>query len=222
MRTIDQKQVYVWDPFVRLFHWTLVVAFTIAYFTEDDLLKLHVWAGYVVGALIVAWVMWGFIGPARARFSDFISDPATTLRYVRDLVLFRAERHLGHSPGGGAMVVLLLFFLTATVVTGLVVYGGEHQAGPLAGMFSKDTGETVEGAHEVLANITLALVLVDIAAVILASFAHHENLVRAMTTGYKSSRSVNKLDQWARGSRGYHNTSEPVFLKKGRQLCSGF
>ena len=28
--------------FVRLFHWTLVAAFTIAYFTEDDLLKVHV------------------------------------------------------------------------------------------------------------------------------------------------------------------------------------
>ena len=76
-------------------------------------------------------------------------------------------------------------FLTATVVTGIVVYGGEHQGGPLAGMFSKETGEAVEGAHEVLANITLALVLAHIAAVILASFAHHENLVRAMITGYK-------------------------------------
>jgi cytochrome b len=185
MRSADQKQVYVWDPFVRFFHWTLVVAFAIAYFTEDDLLRLHVWAGYVVGALIVARVAWGFIGPARARFSDFIYDRSTTLRYVRDLILFRAERHLGHSPGGGAMVVLLLLFLTATVVTGLMVYGGEHQAGPLAGIFSKDTGEAIEGAHKVLANITLALVLAHIAAVILASFAHHENLVRAMITGYK-------------------------------------
>ena len=187
MRTADQKQIYVWDPFVRLFHWTLVVAFTIAYFTEDDLLKLHVWAGYVVGALIVARLVWGFIGPSRARFSDFIYDPAITLHYVRDLVLFRAERHLGHSPGGGAMVVLLLLFLTATVVTGLVVYGGEHQAGPLAGMFSKETGEAIEGVHNVLANLTLALVLAHIAAVLLASFAHRENLVRAMITGYKRS-----------------------------------
>ena len=52
-------------------------------------------------------------------------------------------------------------------------------------MFSKETGEAVEGAHVVLANITLALVLAHIAAVILASFAHRENLVRAMITGYK-------------------------------------
>lgn len=59
----------------------------------------------------------------------------STLRYVRDLVLFRGgERHLGHSSGGGYMVILLLVFLAATVVTGLIVYGGDQQAGPLAGV----------------------------------------------------------------------------------------
>jgi cytochrome b len=178
-------QIYVWDLLVRLFHWTLVVAFTVAYLTEDDLLNVHVWAGYIVGALVVGRVIWGFVGPAHARFSDFIYAPLTTLAYARDLLLFRAERHLGHSPGGGAMVLLLLVFLTATVVTGLVVYGGEQQAGPLAGMFTKQTGENVEELHELFANITLALVLAHIAAVVFASFVHRENLVRAMITGYK-------------------------------------
>jgi cytochrome b len=185
MRAPVQNQLYVWDGFVRLFHWSLVVGFTIAYLTEDDLLMVHVWAGYVVGALIVARLVWGFTGPRYARFSDFVYDPATTLRYVRDLILFRAERHLGHSPGGGAMVILLLLFLAATVVTGLVVYGGDQQAGPLAGMFTKDTGEALEKTHEVIANITLALVLAHIAAVVLASLVFRENLVRAMVTGYK-------------------------------------
>ena len=185
MRTPVQDQVYVWDPFVRLFHWSLVVGFTVAYLTEDDMLTVHVWAGYLVGVLIVARVIWGFVGPRHARFSDFIYDPATTLRYVRELILLRAKRHLGHSPGGGAMVIILLLFLTATVVTGLVVYGGEQQAGPLAGMFTKDTGESMEEIHEVVANITLALIIAHIAAVILASFVHRENLVRAMVTGYK-------------------------------------
>jgi cytochrome b len=190
MRNADRPgaphQIYVWDPFVRVFHWTLVIAFTLAYFlTEKGLLTVHVWAGYVVGALVVARVIWGFVGPEHARFSDFVYAPGTTLRYVRDLVLFRAERHLGHSPGGGAMIVLLLLFLAATVVTGLIVYGGDQQAGPLAGKFTKETGEAVEEVHELLANITLALVLAHIAAVVLASFVFRENLPRAMITGYK-------------------------------------
>ena len=67
MRTPVQNQVYVWDPFVRLFHWTFGCSFTVAYFTEDDLLTVHVWVGYVVGGMVVARVVWGFIGPARAR-----------------------------------------------------------------------------------------------------------------------------------------------------------
>jgi cytochrome b len=179
--------VYVWDRFVRIFHWTLVLGFTVAYLTEEDLLTVHVWAGYAVGVLVLARVVWGFAGTPHARFSDFAYSPATALRYVRDLILFRAERHVGHSPGGGYMVFLLLLFLAATVVTGLVVYGGDQQAGPLAGMFTEQTGEAMEEVHEVVANITLALVIAHIAAVVLASFAHRENLIGAMVTGYKRS-----------------------------------
>ena len=183
--TSSDPSVYVWDRFVRIFHWSLVAGFTVAYLTEEDLLTVHVWAGYAVGVLIAARIVWGFVGSAHARFSDFLYSPAAALRYVRDLLLFRAGRHLGHSPGGGYMVFLLLLFLAATVVTGLVVYGGDQQAGPLAGMFTEQTGEEMEEVHEVLANVTLALVIAHIAAVVLASFAHRENLIRAMVTGYK-------------------------------------
>jgi cytochrome b len=179
--------VYVWDPFVRISHWTLVVAFTVAYLTEDDLLTVHVWAGYVVGVLVVARIVWGFIGSPHARFSDFVYAPGTALRNVGNLLLFRGERHLGHSPGGGYMVILLLLFLAATVITGLIVYGGEQQAGPLAGMFTEETGEAVEEWHEVFANVTLALVFAHIAAVVLACSVLRQNLIRSMITGYKRS-----------------------------------
>jgi cytochrome b len=178
-------KVYVWDPFVRVFHWTLVVAFAVAYVIEDDPLIVHVWAGYVVGILVVARIIWGFVGTPHARFSDFIYAPGTALRYVLNLLRFHGARYLGHSPGGGYMVVALLVFLAATVATGLVVYGGDQQAGPLAGMFTKKFGESFEEVHEVIANITLALIFFHVSAVVLASFVHHENLVRAMVTGYK-------------------------------------
>jgi len=174
-------QVTVWDPFVRVFHWTLVVGFAVAYLTEDDLLTVHVWAGYVVGILVVARIIWGFIGSPHARFSDFVYAPSTAFNYVREL----GARYLGHSPGGGYMVILLLILVGATVVTGLIVYGGDKQAGPLAGMFTEATGEAMEEWHEVISNITLGLIVIHISAVLLASFAHHENLVRAMVTGKK-------------------------------------
>lgn len=201
--------VPVWDPFVRVFHWTLAVGFFIAYFTEDDLLTVHVWAGYLVGGLVVLRILWGFVGPRHARFIDFIYPPATVLRYSIDLVGRRARRHIGHSPAGGAMVLALLVVLAATVWSGLETYAIEKNAGPLAGAASamqmsavvvrqaraddasdegpgKRRGDRFwEEAHEILANIALILVILHVAGVVLASVVHRENLVRAMITGKK-------------------------------------
>jgi cytochrome b len=68
-KTSDQAKV--WDGFVRLAHWLLVAGFFIAYFTEDDALTVHVWAGYLVGLILLLRVAWGFVGPEYARFSSF-------------------------------------------------------------------------------------------------------------------------------------------------------
>lgn len=193
--------VRVWDPFVRVFHWSLVAAFGAAYLSEGESFPLHAWAGYAVGGLVLLRVLWGFVGSEHARFSSFVRGPSASLRYVGGLLRLKSPRYLGHSPGGGAMVVVLLLSLLATVGSGLVVYGGEKHAGPLASLFAAPAAgqtdgdqereeedpvvEAAEEAHEILANFTLLLVVLHLGGVMLASFAHRENLVRAMVTGNK-------------------------------------
>jgi cytochrome b len=122
----------IWDPLVRVAHWSIVAGFFLAYFTEDDVLTLHVWAGYAVGVLVLLRIVWGFVGPQHARFSDFLYRPSEVVTYLRDLLTFRATRYLGHSPAGAAMVFALLAGLTATAGSGLVLYAIEDNAGPLA------------------------------------------------------------------------------------------
>lgn len=179
--------VKVWDPLVRVFHWTLVTAFVVTFLTEDEWLDLHVLAGYTVLGLVGLRLVWGLVGSRHARFADFVHGPRVVLAYLRDLVMGRARRYLGHNPAGGAMIVALLVFLTLTSVTGLLVYGASELAGPFAGTFSDPRwAEPLEGVHEVLANLTLILAGAHVAGVVASSLLHRENLVRAMVTGTKA------------------------------------
>jgi len=181
-------EVRVWDPLVRIFHWSLVAAFATAFIVEDDLLAVHVWAGYLVLALVAVRLVWGVIGTHHARFTDFVRSPRTVLAYLGDALRLRAGRYLGHNPAGGAMVVALLLLVGATGLCGLALYGAQELSGPLAplmGGLSPAWGEALEETHEVLANLTLAFIVVHVVGVIFSSLSHHENLVWSMFTGRK-------------------------------------
>jgi cytochrome b len=212
MEPKQARRVAVWDPVVRYGHWLLVAAFVVACLSAEEESggpdPLHVWGGYVVGIIVILRVLWGFVGPRRARFTDFVCGPVAVIRYLIDLLLGRARRYLGHSPAGGAMVLLLLLSRAATVATGLMAYG-QRGKGPLAddggtaviaaayadedearGRLSAETGRNGgEGEnselHGTLANITLALVILHMLGVALASIVHRENLVLAMIDGRK-------------------------------------
>lgn len=94
------------------------------------MLSLHVWAGYVLGAVVLFRLLWGFIGARYARFSDFLYSPAKVAAYLRSLRKGPVAHYVGHNPAGGIMIILL--FLSATVYSGLELYAVEQNAGPLA------------------------------------------------------------------------------------------
>lgn len=168
------QMIKVWDPFVRFFHWSLVVSFAIAWLTADEWDRVHELAGYTIGGLVAFRIVWGLAGPKYARFAQFMRTPAAVKEYMTDMLKGRERRYIGHNPAGGAMVVCLLLALGGTALTGWMT-----TLDAFWGM------KIVEGAHELLANLTIGLVIVHIAGVLLASMRHRENPIRAMVVGRK-------------------------------------
>lgn len=166
--------VKVWDLFVRVFHWSLVSLFVVAYATGDEVERVHIAAGYTIGALIAIRIVWGFVGPRHARFANFVRSPRNVLGYLRDAALLRAPRYLGHNPAGGAMIIALLMAIAGTCTTGIMMTTDAFWG-----------AKWVEAVHEILANLTVGLIVVHVVGVIIASFEHRENLVVAMFTGRK-------------------------------------
>ncbi|WP_273250052.1 cytochrome b/b6 domain-containing protein [Sediminimonas qiaohouensis] len=188
---------------VRLFHWSLVVVFAVAWLTAEESAFVHEWAGYIAAGLIGVRLVWGLVGSHYARFSQFLRGPSATLAYLREVVKGREARYLGHNPAGAAMIVALLLTMLATAFTGWLLENPTRIAmlpevpsiiAPANADEDEDEeyaerGEEGEGAieelHEVLANLMLVLVVLHVAGVALASVRHRENLARAMVTGLK-------------------------------------
>lgn len=145
--------VKVWDPIVRIGHWTLVIAFFTAYFTEDEFMTQHIWAGYVVAGVVLFRIFWGFIGSEHARFKDFIYAPSTIFAYLKSLVQRKPKHYLGHNPAGGIMVITLLASLCVTVYSGLALYAVEENAGPFGTIYGASVHQST-----VMANTQLSIV----------------------------------------------------------------
>ncbi len=166
--------VRIWDPVVRIFHWSLVLAFVIAWMSGDELQDLHETAGYAIVGLLAIRVAWGFIGTRHARFSDFIYRPSAVIGYLIDTARLRARRYLGHNPAGGAMVLALIAMLAATCATGFMMTTDAYWG-----------VDWVAETHELAANLSVVLIGLHLVGVFVASVEHRENLVAAMITGRK-------------------------------------
>ena len=126
------SKVYVWDLFVRCFHWSLVALFLTSYLTGEDEHWLHSYSGYAIFILVSLRILWGFVGSQYARFKEFVYSPSTILGYLKSIVSGSPKRFLGHNPAGGAMVLALLLSLVMVTVSGMKLYAIEEGKGPFA------------------------------------------------------------------------------------------
>jgi len=179
-------RIRVWDMPVRVFHWSLVSCFAVAYLTAEihvensdistGLDSLHQLAGYAALGLIGFRVIWGFVGSIHARFTDFVQRPSRLFAYLRLLMRGYEPRYLGHNPAAAVMILFLMIMTTLIGGSGYLLttdYGWSSEA--------------LEEIHEIFTNCMLVAIAFHVAAAIYESWKHRENLILSMITGYKRS-----------------------------------
>jgi cytochrome b len=162
----------------------MVASVAVAWLVTEG--RIHDAAGYILLVLIALRVLWGFIGPERARFASFVRPPRSIFQYAEQLYAGREPRHIGHNPIGGWMIVALL-------ATGL--------AASLSGwLYTTDAFwgiAWVERIHVFFAEFLLVLAALHIAGVIFTSIRQRENLIAAMLHGRKRADDQDKTDSSA-------------------------
>ncbi|KAF0188637.1 MAG: cytochrome [Desulfobulbaceae bacterium] len=138
------NQIRVWDLFVRVFHWSLLPLFFVAYLTGEEKGPLHRYVGYAVLGLVASRIVWGFCGTRHALFSDFICSPAKALTYLKELVTGKPTHYAGHNPAAAWMI---FFFLANSILVCLTGYAAYAAKGKNPSLGFGITFSIVESAY---------------------------------------------------------------------------
>lgn len=192
-QTDSSVRQLVWDLPLRVCHWALAIAVAGSFVTHEigtTAFAWHAWFGYATVVLVAFRIAWGFVGPAHARFGDFVRGPRAAWTYARGLFPRRGAgappaHFAGHNPLGGWMVLLLLGLLLVQSVAGLFANDEIINAGPLYGYVESSTSDAISRWHRELSDWILVAVGLHVAAAFYYLLVRRENLIGAMITGYK-------------------------------------
>ena len=165
--------VRLWDPLVRLFHWSLAFAFFANYFVTEEGEGWHRWIGYYAVAWILIRTVWGFVANGAAAWSDCWPTPARLKAHVSALLRGSDIHRMGHSPLGALVMILMMTAMFALGVTGYMLEEVDFLWGE----------EWLEEVHEFIANGLAALVGLHLLAAAVESLKLRENLPLSMITG---------------------------------------
>lgn len=183
-----QTALRVWDLPVRLFHWALVLLFAFMFFTGksgSEWIEWHMRSGYAILALVLFRLMWGFAGSTYARFSSFLTGPASSIGFAKQLLARAPAPYASHNPLGGWMVLVMLLALLVQTGTGLFANDDLLSEGPLASLIAKELSDRLTSIHSWNFNLLLVLAGLHVVAVLYHWGFMKENLIGAMFTGMK-------------------------------------
>jgi len=169
-----KNPVMVWDIFVRIFHWSLVICVLLNQLVLEAGSTVHRLTGYVAVVLVLARVVWGFVGSPYARFADFFPTPSRLILHVKALFQGQHLQYIGHNPLAALMMLGMMALVLSLGVTGWMQGTGAF--------FGE---EWVIDLHELLADVLLVAACLHATAALVMGRLERVRLVRAMITGIK-------------------------------------
>jgi cytochrome b len=112
-----------WDPLVRITHWGIATAILLNAMVTEEGGSWHVWVGNTMAGLLALRLLWGFLGPERARFRAFPPSPMRAIRHLREIFGGRVEPHASHNGLGALMVYAIWATLAVVAATGFSMSG---------------------------------------------------------------------------------------------------
>lgn len=174
----------VWDPWVRLTHWAIVLLLPFSWLTaEAGRFDLHVLSGYAILALVLFRLAWGIVGSETARFAQFVKGPVAVWRHLGHLRHRQVPTEVGHNAAGGWAVLLLLGLLFVQAATGLFADDQVMTRGPLARRVDEAWSDLATSIHLRVFWVIVAAAVVHVLAVLAYRLLAGRDLVRPMITG---------------------------------------
>ncbi|GAB2915604.1 cytochrome b/b6 domain-containing protein [Rheinheimera gaetbuli] len=172
-------KVKVWDLAVRFFHWSQLLLIAGLWYTgEEGLTAQHQLLAYTLLALVIARIVWGFVGSDSARFARFAATPTAAVRYFR-----KPYAVTGHNPASFYMIILLLALVLLQLLTGLATFDNSYMSdGPLVAWLPASWVEVASDIHKININILLSAIAVHVVAALWHSVRVH-NVLTALFTG---------------------------------------
>ncbi|MDX1813149.1 MAG: cytochrome B, partial [Gammaproteobacteria bacterium] len=70
----NTNEIELWDIFIRVFYWSLVFTFLVAYVTKGQFEFLHVNAGYFILFLLGIRIFYALIGPRSPALNKLVAQ----------------------------------------------------------------------------------------------------------------------------------------------------
>ncbi len=173
---MTSQKILLWDPLVRLFHWSIAGAFVANYWLNETGEKWHEWIGYFAVAFVFFRFAWGFIGQGAARWSDFFPTYTRLKQHCNALIHREPYHRLGHSPLGAVVMILMMVFILILGVSGFMMEEIDYFWGE----------DWLQDFHSWSAHALLGLIVVHILAALFESYRLKENLPLSMITGKRN------------------------------------